>query len=156
MQWEIVSIPSRAWWFIRNLADDYNSSCCLRDVTGQAKYVYSQAITSQMCVNSPRIRVANLTYEEIRCLLSWRRVDIASWITTYTIDDDAGMLTLYISHTCVLFIILFIIIIDNCTAQSVEIIGFSWKRWYNKKIYTICVRYEIKYDTIGHKSKLER
>lgn len=37
----------------------------LRDVTGQAKYVYSQAITSQMCVNSPRIRVANLTCEEV-------------------------------------------------------------------------------------------
>lgn len=63
MQWEIVSIPSRTWWFMRNLAGEY-SSRCLRDVTGQAKYVYSQAITSQMCVNSPRIRVANLTYEE--------------------------------------------------------------------------------------------
>lgn len=45
----------------------------LRDVTGQAKYVYSQAITSQMCVNSPRIRVANLTYEEARPSSSFLR-----------------------------------------------------------------------------------
>lgn len=32
-------------------------------VNDQANYVYSQAITAQMCVNSPRIRVANLAYE---------------------------------------------------------------------------------------------
>lgn len=34
-------------------------------VNDQANYVYSQAITAQMCVNSPRIRVANLAYEVI-------------------------------------------------------------------------------------------
>lgn len=50
-----------------------NKLAVLRDVTGQAKYVYSQAITSQMCVNSPRIRVANLTYEEARPSSSFLR-----------------------------------------------------------------------------------
>lgn len=56
----------------------------LRDVTGQAKYVYSQAITSQMCVNSPRIRVANLTYEEAHPSSSFFR---ARWYAQMRIDD---------------------------------------------------------------------
>lgn len=40
-------------------------------VNDQANYVYSQAITAQMCVNSPRIRVANLAYEVILDLPSF-------------------------------------------------------------------------------------
>jgi len=82
-----------------SIADEY-SSRCLRDVTGQAKYVYSQAITSQMCVNSPRIRVANLTYEEASVVFFLEGPRRYCFLV-YRMTLDADMSTLFISHICV-------------------------------------------------------
>lgn len=74
----------------------------LHDVTGQAKYVYSQAITSQMCVNSPRIRVANLTYEEAHPSSSFFRVRVGGtdenrWYLAHCYSNECTYARMFIT-----------------------------------------------------------